>query len=289
MNISVLVVSFKSGHLLKRLIKSIPQEYEILIIENSLDEEIKEVIEKDFSNTKVIIPENNLGYAKATNLGLSLVKNDFVWLMTPDIEFTNQMIKKFEILINKFSDFALIAPTYSNTEIYKNYYISSNKKKEKIFETNVLQEVDNIDWCLCLLNKKEFDKTKILDENFFLYFETMDLSCRLIKMKKKMYVVNNMKFNHIGTSSSKKDFKQEITINRNWHFCWSKFYYFKKNFGYFYALKKIMPNLIRSIKKIIIGKIFNKKENFEHGKAELSGSLNSIFLRKSYYRPKIKN
>ena len=42
MNLSVVIVAFKSGHLLEKLILSIPKNYEIIIIENSLDREIKD-------------------------------------------------------------------------------------------------------------------------------------------------------------------------------------------------------------------------------------------------------
>ena len=49
-----------------------------------------------------------------------------------------------------------------------------------------------------------------------------------------------------------------------------------------------MPNLLRSLKNIVVAKIFNKNEIFELSKAEFLGSINSIFLKKSNYRPKIK-
>ena len=57
MNLSVVIVAFKSFHLLEKLIKSIPKNYEIIIIENSLDREIKEKFEI-YSNVRVIIPND---------------------------------------------------------------------------------------------------------------------------------------------------------------------------------------------------------------------------------------
>ena len=116
----------------------------------------------------------------------------------------------------------------------------------------------------------------------------MDLSCRLVKMKKKMYVVNNLKFNHIGTSSSNKDLKQEITVNRNWHFCWSKFYYYKKNYSYFYGIKKTLPNLLRAIKKYLIFSLKGEQITAAKHKAEIDGLITSYMLRKSNFRPNIK-
>ena len=76
MNLSVIIVAFKSGHLLEKLILSIPKNYEITIIENSLDSEIKNKYEKH-ENVKVIIPKENLGYGKSFNLGLEISKNNY--------------------------------------------------------------------------------------------------------------------------------------------------------------------------------------------------------------------
>ena len=38
---------------------------------------------------------------------------------------------------------------------------------------------------------------------------------------------------------------------REWHWMWSTFYFYKKNYGFFYALKKTMGKLLRSFVKMI--------------------------------------
>ena len=87
--------------------------------------------------------------------------------------------------------------------------------------------------------------------------------------------------------SSNKKFEFEINKSRNWHYCWSKFYFYKKNFSYLYALKKILPNIYRSTTTIIRSIIQKDKNNYELAKAELSGSLRSLLLKDSTYRPKV--
>jgi hypothetical protein len=52
-----------------------------------------------------------------------------------------------------------------------------------------------------------------------------------------------------GSSSVNTYNNHEIHVNKNWHYCWSKFYYFKKNYGYLYGLKKTIPNFVRAMKK----------------------------------------
>ena len=68
MNLSIVIVSFKSFHLIEKHIQSIGNNNQVIVIENSLDKNLKEKLEKLYSNVEVIIPENNLGYGTALNL-----------------------------------------------------------------------------------------------------------------------------------------------------------------------------------------------------------------------------
>ena len=55
MNFSVVIVSFKSFHLIEKHIKAVGEKQQIIIIENSLDKSLKEKLEKIYSNVEVII------------------------------------------------------------------------------------------------------------------------------------------------------------------------------------------------------------------------------------------
>ena len=120
-----------------------------------------------------------------------------------------------------------------------------------------------------------------------MYFETIDLCNELIK---KITIFNYSKFEiyHLGTSSTKKIYNNEILVNRNWHFSWSKFYFFKKNNNYLFAFKKILPNIYQGILGILISILRLNIFHIRLHLASLSGILNGILLRKSLYRPKIK-
>jgi N-acetylglucosaminyl-diphospho-decaprenol L-rhamnosyltransferase len=65
---------------------------------------------------------------------------------------------------------------------------------------------------------------------------------------------------------------------------WSTFYFYKKNYGFFYALKKTKGKLLRSfVKMIYYYFIFNKVLKAKYT-CRLMGLLNSIFGKKSWYR-----
>ena len=289
MSISVVIIAFKSDHILPNLISKIPNHHEIIVIENSLQNKTKTSLENKYNNLKVLIPNENLGYSGGVNLGVEKSKNNFVLIVTADVDFTKEMIENFEECIENFNDFALLAPVYKNDSIHKNFKVFNNKR---INEINInkfqLSEVDEIDGALFLINKKQFDSNKIMDDKFFLYYDSTDLCHNLKKKDKKLFIVKNLKFTHKGTSSSNKNYEFEISINRNWHYSWSKFYFFKKNYNYLYALKKVLPNLFRSLIMYLYFKLISDKKKAKLNKAIISGIANAILLRKSFYRPNIK-
>ena len=288
MKLSFAIISYKSDHLLSKLLGKISRKHEVIVIENSLQDKTKNKIEKKFQNSKVIIPEKNLGYASAFNKALKMSKNNFLITISPDVQIDKKLISKIENVLNKFKNFSLMAPEYRNKKIYQNFVPLTKPNDIVKIKNYKMLRVKEIDWCFCIINKSKFKQSKILDENFFLYFETIDLCKKLLLDRKKMYIIKNLKFNHLGTSSSNKKYEFAIRLNRNWHFSWSKFYFFKKHNSYLYALKKVLPNIYQNFIGIIISIIRLNSLNIKLHKASLSGVLSSIFLKKSLYRPNIK-
>ena len=64
---TLLIMSFHSKHLVIDLVKSIDKNIPIVILENSQDYDLKDQLEKEHQNVKVIIPKENLGFAKGAN------------------------------------------------------------------------------------------------------------------------------------------------------------------------------------------------------------------------------
>jgi hypothetical protein len=119
-----------------------------------------------------------------------------------------------------------------------------------------------------------------------MYYENFDFCKKLLVSKKKMLVSKNIKFTHEGTSSVNKMFSFEVALSRNWHYNWSKYYFFKKNYGILIGLKKIFPNFLRSIRKILIYKILSRdNEKLQFALAEFRGILQSVLSKPSNYRP----
>ena len=166
-----------------------------------------------------------------------------------------------------------------------NYPNFKDTKNIKIIDENII-EVDSVDGFSMILNKKKFKDGKFLDENIFLYLENDDLCLRVKKMNESIYIIKNSLIDHIGASSSENNQKNEIEYLRNWHWMWSKFYFNKKHYGYFNAFKKVFFNLISAKIKFIYYLMTINSHKRKIYQMRISGLLNSMSGKKSYYRLK---
>ena len=283
---TILIMSFHSKHLVRNLVKSIDKNIPIVIVENSQDHDLKSKLEREHQNVKVIVPSENLGFAKGANLGIKEIKTEYIFLNPADVFLPKKCINDLTECLEQFNDFAMFAPTYKDEKIYKNYELYSDKLKidSDIAKKFGIKEVDIIDGTF-IIKKSEFEKIGLFDENIFIYFEPWDLSKRVTKAGKKMYVCEKIKFEHLGGQSHAPKFNFEATLSRNWHYCWSKFYYLKKYSNYFYAFKKTLPTLVKAFTKCIKFKLLNNKKEYQIHMAEVKGLIAAYFFRKSTYRP----
>ena len=71
---------------------------------------------------------------------------------------------------------------------------------------------------------------------------------------------------------------------RSWHYMWSLFYFYKKNYSYFFALKKTYIFLIKDFFKLLYFLIKRDKLNICIRSNRLFGLINSMILKKSSKR-----
>ena len=94
------------------------------------------------------------------------------------------------------------------------------------------------------------------------------------KKIQKIYLIKNIYGFHEGGSSINKKEIADIELNRNWHFMWSKFYYYEKNYNKLYALKKTIKHFLSAFVKFFLQNNNNEKKDIY--RERLSGLVNSF-------------
>ena len=279
-DLTIVFVSFYSKNLIEKPINQIDKNIQIIVVENSQDEDLKSYLEKKYSNVKVIVPKKNTGNGGGANLGLLNAKTKFVLYLDIDIELSTQTIKTLYEYANKLDDFSILAPKIDGVQYKEKFYLKKN----------ILENVDSMNFitgCALFFNMEVMKKIGFFDENIFLYYEENDLYLRSLNKNYNIFLINEAKIKHLGNQSTDLIKKEEIEINRNWHLMWSTFYFHKKYSGFFYAVIKISSKFFSALTKVLFYSILlnnNKKKIYFQ---RLSGLFNSITGKKSWYRPNV--
>lgn len=278
-NLTVLLVSFKSDEQILRLLSKFDKKINIIIVENSRNRNFKSFVEQKYKNVKVLVPKINKGWGSAINYAIKKTKTKYIMTLDCDISITNKNISNLLQTAKKLTSFGVIMP-----KIHKQKY---NDLIIGYDELNKLSILSFSTGCVMLFKRKTFLQMGSFDENYFLYFEETDFFTRCIKNKKKIYLYEKFEVKHAGSRSINLKYKNDYLIFRSWHYCWSKFYYYRIHQNYYAALSKTFPNLKKSIFGMIKNLISGNSLNFKLHNAEFRGLIKSYLLMKSKNRMKI--
>jgi GT2 family glycosyltransferase len=284
-NLSIVIVTFKSESVIHDCIKSIGNDINIIVIENSNNSEFKENLEKTYTNVSCVLSPKNLGMGAGNNFGIKKVKTDFVLILNPDVILESLTISELIKSSHEISNFAILAPISINSN-YPNYKLINNKKE--ISEIKSPLKVKSVDGFAMLFNKKRLDEIigkNYFDENFFMYLENDDLCKRLRDVNENIFIIPTSKIKHLGASAVDTKYKNEVELSRNWHWIWSKFYYNKKHFSYLIAFMKGFPKFIFSLIKYFFYLITKDKIKQGIYLNRASGFFNAALNKPSWYRP----
>ena len=269
-NITFVITTFKSEQNIYHCLNSLPKEVNKIIVENSKNSELKYDLEKKYENLQCYLMSENMGYGRANNFGIHKSETDYVFILNPDAKLLKNTLSILCEVLNS-ENFAIAAP------------LDTKDLNKFTFNQKGIVDVDFVKGFAMILNKKKLNN-QFFDEKIFLYLEEIDL-CKRVKKLNGRIIIINAPMEHLGGLShgTKDDFGMEKS--RNWHWMWSKFYYNKKHYGYFFGILKTFKNFITAFVKYFF--YFLIKNNYKKTiyKMRLLGLLTSYKLKESNYRP----
>tara|TARA_Y100001970_G_scaffold249153_1_gene319399 strand:- start:2270 stop:3094 length:825 start_codon:yes stop_codon:yes gene_type:complete len=184
------------------------KNFKIVILDQSNDFETKKKIKKILPNILYYkITKTNYGFAKAINFLSKKVKTKFFLCTQPDVKIDLKSILNLKKIFNKKKDCIISLPKITT---YKNYKFTN--KRQKIIP------VKNMIGAIFLTKKKLFNQINKFDEDFFFYWEDVDLSRRIRNSKFKLYINKDSKAAHFAGQSTSKTFKDKFIKNVNFKF-----------------------------------------------------------------------
>lgn len=268
MIISVIIVSWNVRELLKRCLESIFKyvegvEYEAIVIDNASNDETVEMARQEFPQVKLIINQNNRGFAAANNQGIRQAKGRYILLLNPDTEFIEDTLTKVATKMESDPSIGVLGCQLLNpdgsiqhsvrrfptvwsqlvilTKLHKifpsllNNYLAEDFDYEPRLNPLLGKErgldaveVDQVMGAFFCVRREVFDKIGLLDEGYFIWFEEVDFCRRAKKAGYKVVYWPGTRVIHHGAQS----FKQQMTIKKQWWFFKSALRYFSKSHGF---------------------------------------------------------
>ena len=273
--ITFVIVTYKSESIIQYCLNTLPSESKKIIVENSNNINLEKELKLKYDNIEVI-PSENVGMGAGNNIGIKSCKTQYAYILNPDTRLNQNTIKNLINGLNEISDFTIASPLNDDPN-FPNY-----KKKNLDQKNSNILSVERIDGFSMLINLKKFSDQNFFDENFFLYLENDDLCIRVKNRNENIYIIKNSLINHTGGISK----NQDLEYLRNWHWMWSKFYFNKKHYGFLTAFSKIFFNLFSSLIKFIFYLITFNPHKRKICQMRVSGLVNSIIGKKSFFRIK---
>ena len=280
-NLTFVIVTFNSKKVIYDCLNSLPKGFDKLIIENSSDKELKKELEQNYDKTKVILSKN-IGMGAANNIGIFKSITQYVYVLNPDVIFKKDTFLNINRSISSLENFAILSPVSDNLN-FPNY---KTKKQNRTSDNNTIQKVDEIDGYSMIINKNYFSDNVFFDEKFFMYLENVDLCLRAKNKYGKIFIIKNSKIHHLGSQAVDDKYSKEVELSRNWHWMWSKCYFNKKHRGTLISILLGLSSLLGNFFKYSICIITFSKKRIIY-KMRLSGTMNALLGRKSWFRPEI--
>lgn len=289
MDVSVIIVNYNTVEMTKRCIESVFQHtrnviFEIILVDNASTDGSREFFEKDSRIIYKYSPEN-LGFGKANNLGYSIAKGRYVFLLNSDTLLVENSILKLLNFMEKFSDQYQIAGCGCRLIDSEYNYIHSygffpsakivlvelyhflkaryrGKKKHTAdlsFNALGFVEVEYITGADLFLKNKFCKKLDyFFDPDFFMYYEEIDLQYRLAKMGYKRCIIDSTSIVHLeGGSLNTDDFRKKSVFRFYQIMLPSMYLFLNKNYS---VTKKISYQFMFTI--LLLPKILMKKMTF---------------------------
>ena len=263
-DITIILLLYKTPLELIKNFKAF-KKFNVIVLDQSNDRVFKKKLLKILPKIKsYTISKDNNGYARGINKLVKKVKTKYFFCSQADVSISeNSILELRKTILRKKKNAILVIP-------------SINKKiKKKVKEI----QVKNMIGATFLCNTKKFIEIGMFDENFFFYWEDIDLSRRIQKSNFKIYETQKSKAVHQNGNSSLNGYRTDLIRNKNFIFG-ELLYDFK---GGKIKTIKILRKFFQNIFLLILNLVLLKFRNSNINLAKILGIIKFIiFIFKKY-------
>ena len=228
MKLSIVIVSYNVRSYLEQCLQSVQKalegiEGEVFVVDNHSDDDSVETIRNHYPWVTLIENHENLGFAKANNQAIRQSQAEYVLLLNPDTVVAEDTLRGVLTFMDEHpkaggagvmmcyedgsrapeSRRALPTPWVAALKMLgftKRYYMSHLPWDQPC-------RIEVVSGAFCLLRHEALKTVGLLDEDFFMYGEDIDLSFRLLKGGWENWYLPYSIIHYKGRSTQKSDYR----------------------------------------------------------------------------------
>ena len=228
MKLSVVIVSYNVRSYLEQCLQSVQKalkgiEGEVFVVDNHSDDDSVETVRNHYPWVTLIENQENLGFAKANNQAIRQSQAEYVLLLNPDTVVAEDTLRGVITFMDEHpkaggagvmmcyedgsrapeSRRALPTPWVAALKMLgftKRYYMSYLPWDQPC-------RIEVVSGAFCLLRHEALKAVGLLDEDFFMYGEDIDLSYRLLKDGWENWYLPYSIIHYKGRSTQKSDYR----------------------------------------------------------------------------------
>jgi GT2 family glycosyltransferase len=257
--LSVIIVNYNVKYFLEQCLRSVFNaskncKVEVFVVDNNSIDDSVELVKTKFPEVKLIENKINLGFSKANNQAIKMASGKYILLLNPDTVVGEDTFEKVITFMDSHSiagglgvkmldgkgNFLPESKRGLPTPLvafYKIFGLSKLFPKSTTFgkyhlgylDKDKTHEVDVLSGAFMLLRKETLDKIGLLDEDFFMYGEDIDLSYRVIKGGYKNYYFSDTSIIHYKGESTKKSSVNYVFVFYNAMIIFAKKHFSQSN------------------------------------------------------------
>jgi GT2 family glycosyltransferase len=265
MQLSVIILNYNVRYFLELCVLSVESalqniDSEIIVVDNNSSDGSCEMIKSRFPNVKLIQNNQNAGFPKGNNIGVSQAKGDYVCILNPDTVVAEDTFEKVLKFAQKQKDLGIVGvklidgagnflpeskrgiptPWVAFSKIMSLYKLFPkspffNKYYAQHLSENETGEVEILVGAFMFLKKELYEEVGGFDEDCFMYSDDIDLSYMVLQKGKHNYYYHETTIIHYKGESTVKDGAYMKRFQEAMEFFYKK--HFKVSFLFFVFMK----------------------------------------------------
>ena len=263
-SLSIIIVSWNTRKLLEDCISSILANpptlpLDIWVVDNASSDTSPMMVREHFPEVHLMANHENVGFGRANNQAIQRCTGTYVLLLNPDTLITTGALQTLidfletqpqagaagAKILNPDSSLQISShprPTLSR-EIWRMFHLDAlwpySAYPLTKWQVGQPQEVDVLMGACLLIRREVLDQVGVLDEDYFMYSEEVDLCYRIQRAGWRLYWVPEAEVVHFGGQSS-----QQAATEMFLNLYRSKIIYFRKHYGW--LVTQVYKSILRT-------------------------------------------